>query len=95
MHLAGINDFATYLKQFNPFIGNLTLDKVHAGTLLHYIDARKKAGVRNKTINLTLATVRRILNLALRLWRDENEMTWLAPPSFNCYRFTMHANLTH
>ncbi|MFO1257811.1 MAG: tyrosine-type recombinase/integrase [Gammaproteobacteria bacterium] len=68
------------LKQLDPFIGNLTLDRVHAGTLQPYIDARKKSGLKNKTINLALAVVRRILNLAARLWRDGNGMTWLETP---------------
>jgi hypothetical protein len=32
------------------------------------------------TINRDLAVVRRILNLAARLWRDENDRPWLTIP---------------
>ncbi len=81
MHLANICEHARYIKQLDPFIGHLPLEKIHIGTLQAYIDSRKKEGVKNKTINLGLQTVRRILNLAARLWRDESGLTWLeAPP---------------
>ena len=50
---------------------------MHLGTLQTFIEARRKQGVKNKSINLALSVVRRILNLAARLWRDENGLTWL------------------
>jgi integrase len=78
MHLATIVDHAIRFKQLDPFIGDLPLECVHLGTLRQFIDARKKQGIKNKTINNALGLVRRVLNLSARLWRDENGMTWLA-----------------
>lgn len=69
-----------HLKAVMPYIGNLTLDQIHNGTLKPFVDARKEQGRKNKTINHSLAIVRRILNLAARDWRDENGMTWLITP---------------
>lgn len=66
-----------HLKQLDPFIGGLPLDKVHLGTLQPFIAARRQRGIKTKSINLALAAVRRVLNLAARLWRDENGLTWL------------------
>lgn len=81
MHLAGISDNAYHLRTLDPFIGELPIEKIHMGTLQGFVEARRKSGVKNKTINLALSVVRRILNLAARLWRDENGLTWLeAPP---------------
>jgi len=77
LQLASIKDYAQVLKKLDPYIGSLTLDKVHLGTLQTFINDRRKDGVKNKTINVALSIVRRILNLAARLWRDENGLTWL------------------
>ena len=77
LHLASIGDYALHLKQLAPYIGNLPLEKVHLGTLHPFIEARKQQGIKTKSINLALGVVRRILNLAARLWRDENGLTWL------------------
>ncbi len=82
-----------HLKRVMPHIRHLALDQVHNGTLKTFIDA-DKAPVKlkrvdgteitkvrsNKTVNLALSLVRRILNLAARDWRDENGKTWLATP---------------
>ncbi|MCB1731075.1 MAG: hypothetical protein KDI21_11410 [Halieaceae bacterium] len=76
-HLATIRTYAFHLKELDPYIGDLPLYQVHMGTLQAYIDRRKKEGRKNKTVNGTLATVRRILNLSARLWRDEHGLTWL------------------
>lgn len=59
------------------YIGNLQLHQVHDGTLAPYKTARLQAGRAHKTINLALAVVRRILNLAATAWRDEGGRTWL------------------
>ena len=80
LHLASIGDYAMHLKQLDPYIGNLSLEKVHLETLRPFITARRKQGIKTKSINLALAVVRRILNLAARLWRDENSLTWLETP---------------
>jgi integrase len=77
VHLASIGDYALHLKQMDPYIGNLPLVNVHLGTLQPFIEARRKQGIKTKSINLALAVVRRILNLAARLWRDEHGLSWL------------------
>ena len=77
IHLAGIGDYALHLRQLDPYIGNLPIKSVHLGTLQPFIEDRRKQGRKNKTINLALSVVRRILNLSARLWRDENGITWL------------------
>lgn len=77
LHLKSIGDYAMHLRQLDPFIGDLPLQGVHLGTLQPFIDARRRSGIKTKSINLALAVVRRVLNLAARLWRDENGLTWL------------------
>lgn len=67
-----------HLKAVMPYIGHLSLDKVHNGSLKEFIESRQREGRKSKTINLSLSVVRRILNLAARDWRDDNGMTWLA-----------------
>lgn len=76
-HKASIGDDARHLKQLDSYIGDLTIEKVHSGALQKFIGARKMSGAKNKTINLALSTVRRILNLASSEWLDENGITWL------------------
>lgn len=65
------------LDSIMPFIGQLTLPQVHDGALAPYVAARKAEGRKNKTINLALGVVRRIINLAATSWRDEDGKTWL------------------
>lgn len=77
-HLASIESYVYHLKAVMPFIGDLLLEQVHTGTLQAFVDARLKAGMSHKTINLSLASVRRVLNLAARAWRDpESGKPWL------------------
>ena len=71
---------ARHLSQLDPFIGGLALDSVYSGTLQPFIEHRRQAGVKVKSINLALGVVRRILNVAARLWRDEHGLTWLENP---------------
>ncbi len=66
------------LQSVDPWIGDMSIDQVHMGTLQPFIEARRKAGIRSGTVNRTLAVVRRVLNLAARLWRDESGLTWLS-----------------
>lgn len=75
--LASISDYVSHLKQLDPYIGDMPLTKIHAGTLASFIKARKKAGKKSKTINLALGSVRHILNLAADEWIDEQGLTWL------------------
>ena len=77
-HKASIGDDAAHLKQLDPHIGHLPLEKVHMGTLQAFIDARFAAGIKTKSINLALGVVRRTLNLAASQWLDEHGLTWLA-----------------
>jgi len=72
-----IGDQALHLRQLDPFIGSLDITSVHMGTLQSYIDARRKDGVKAKTINLGLGVVRHILNVAASEWVDEQGLTWL------------------
>ena len=65
------------LKALDPYIGKLALNRVHAGTLQQFIDARRQAGTKSATVNRALAVARRILRLSAELWRDEYGMTWL------------------
>ena len=65
------------LRAVVPYVGQLPLSLVHMGTLQTFVDARRVAGNRSGTVNRTLAVVRRVLNLAARLWRDEAGQPWL------------------
>jgi integrase len=67
-----------------PYIGTLSLDQVHQGTLTGYIEKRRSDGIASGTVTRELAVVRRILTLSARFWRDENGKPWLQqePPLF-------------
>ncbi len=73
-----VRDAAIMLKHLDPFIGDLALDKINMGTLHPFIEKRKSDGVKKRTINYSLQTVRHILNLASLEWFDEFGLTWLA-----------------
>ncbi len=66
------------LRILDDFIGKLSLESIHMGTLQNYILKRIKQGVKNRTVNYGLQVVRRILNLAASEWMDEYGLTWLA-----------------
>ena len=68
------------LKILEPFIGELSLQDVHMGNLETYLDDRKKAGWKKRTINYGLTVVRRILRLASDEWIDQHGLTWLDRP---------------
>lgn len=76
-HMPSIGDTALHLKQLDPFIGDLPLGRIHDETLKPFVKARQRQGVSNRTINIALQRVVRILRLAASSWRDEHEMTWL------------------
>lgn len=76
-HKRSIARDAQDLRALDPYIGDLPLVKVHAGTLQPFINERKKAGIKSGTVNRSLAVARRILRLAAELWRDEYGLTWL------------------
>ncbi len=79
-HKKSIADDAMHLKQLDPFIGELALKQVHMGTLQVFIAKRRSDGVKTRSINLALASVRHILNLSASEWRDEQGLTWLEHP---------------
>lgn len=76
-HKASIDTDAILLKSICPFIGDLTLEQVHIGTLQSFIKAKQEAKLKTKSINNTLELVRHILNVAATEWIDENSLTWL------------------
>lgn len=91
-HKSSIKTDAYHLKALDPFIGDISIDLIHDGTLKPFIDGTRiirtvrKSGDemivterirKNKSINNALSVVRRILNLAARRWRDEAGKTWL------------------
>ncbi len=77
-HKRSIQDDAGRLKVLVTFIGDFSLDTIHMGVMQPFIDARRKAGIKTRTINHGLQIVRRILNLATSDWMDELGLTWLA-----------------
>ena len=77
-HKRSIGSDVMRLKKLMPYIGQVSLDRVHRGTLQPYIEARTREGVAVGTINHGLKVVRHILNLAAQEWVDENGLTWLA-----------------
>jgi integrase len=76
-HKRSIDDDAAHLERLDPFIGSLFLRQVHMDSLQPFIASRRADGVKTATINLSLAVVRRIVNLAASEWRDVQGMTWL------------------
>lgn len=76
-HKASIEDDARSLKYLDKFIGHLSLEAVHLGSLQSYIKARQQDKVKIRTINKGLQIVRHILNLAASEWLDEHGLTWL------------------
>jgi integrase len=65
------------LAVLDCFIGTLPLQRVHHDTFAPFIRSRLGNGRSPGTVNRDLAVVRRILNLAARLWRDETDRPWL------------------
>ena len=69
---------ATYLEQLDPFIGGIPVNQVDDDTLAPFIRHKLEVdGVSNRTVNIALERVIRILNLAARKWRDEERRPWL------------------
>lgn len=76
LHKASIEDDARFLAQMDAFIGDVSLDEVDMQSLEPFIAYCKQRGNKTKTVNIKLALVRRILNLAARRWR-ENRLSWI------------------
>lgn len=77
---ASLSDDSVHLKLLDRFIGDMTLESVHMGSLQPFIRYRQSQGVKNRTINYGIQVVRRILNLASSEWIDEKGLTWLEHP---------------
>jgi len=77
-HKRSIKRDVENLRLLMPWIGHLTLERVHMGTLQPWIEYRREQGRTPGTINHGLKIVRRVLNLAASEWLDEHGMTWLA-----------------
>ena len=75
-----IGDDVLHLRRLDPFIGDLDIRAVHIGSLRPFIEARRKAGIKTKSINLALGTARHVLNIAASEWIDESGLTWLERP---------------
>ena len=81
LHLASIADYATQLKQLDPYIGSLPVEKGAPGKPPALYKGTGGSRVsRPRASTSRSGVVRRILNLASRLWRDEHGLTWLDTP---------------
>ena len=76
-HKRSLERDARSLAALDPYIGALTIQQVHSGSLQPFVRDKLQAGKSPGTINRDLAVVRRILNLCARLWRDEDDRPWL------------------
>ncbi len=76
-HLASIDRYARVLKTLDPFIGELPISDLHLGALQQFINHERSRGIKTRTINYGLQTVRRITKLAADEWLDEYNLTWL------------------
>lgn len=78
---------ATYLEQLHPYIGHLPVTHINDTTLAPFIKDKQKSTVlengkvkppvSNRTINIALQRVVRVLNLCARKWRDDEMRPWL------------------
>ncbi len=73
-----MRDTQKQIKLLDPYIGKMPIKNVSMDSLQPFIKARKAQGVKNRTVNFALETVRRILNLAADEWCDPNGITWLS-----------------
>lgn len=72
------NVAAWHTETLAPWIGDRTLEEVHDETLQPFKEHRlNEDKVSLTTVNRAVEIVRRILNLAARVWRHPNGMTWL------------------
>lgn len=76
-HLASIESNKTHLNCIKDAIGDIYLHQIHDQSVSVFVDMRKKAGKKSKTINNALGVLRRVLRLASGKWRDHNGLTWL------------------
>lgn len=69
---------AQYLSQLDAFIGDVPLthidDEALAPFILHKVEVDE---VSNRTVNIALERVIRVLNMCARKWRDDERRPWL------------------
>ena len=76
--IATIDVAAWHIETIDPWIGTRSLEEVHDETLRAFKEHRLNVDkVSLTTVNRAVEIVRRILNLAARVWRHPNGMTWL------------------
>lgn len=72
---ASIHISATYMEQLDPFIGDMPLTHIDDDALAPYVRSKLNPvtgkPVTNRTVNIALQRVIRVLNLCARKWRDE------------------------
>lgn len=72
---ASIHISATYMEQLDPFIGDMPLTHIDDDALAPYVQSKLNPAtgkpVTNRTVNIALQRVIRVLNLCARKWRDE------------------------
>jgi len=72
---------ATYMEQLDPFIGDMPITHIDDDALAPYIRSKLHPTVgkpvTNRTVNIALQRVIRVLNLCARKWRDEERRPWL------------------
>ncbi|MES2869608.1 MAG: tyrosine-type recombinase/integrase [Pseudomonadota bacterium] len=78
---------AHHLSQLDPFIGDMPLTHIDDQALEPFIkdrlatykmpDGKIKKGVANRTVNISIERVVRVLTLCARKWRDEERRPWL------------------
>lgn len=76
-HQPSIGHSAIYLKQLDPYVGDLFIHEIDDEALQAYVEDRLELGRAPRTINIALQRVVRILNLAARKWRDDQKRPWL------------------
>jgi hypothetical protein len=78
---------AHHLSQLDPFIGDMPLTHIDDQALVPFIKDRLaakkleggkvKKGVSNRTVNISIERVVRVLSLCARKWRDDERRPWL------------------
>ncbi|WLG47980.1 tyrosine-type recombinase/integrase [Pseudomonas sp. FP1740] len=78
---------AHHLAQLDPFIGDVPLTHIDDQALLPFIkdrlatkkleNGKVKKGVSNRTVNISIERVVRVLSLCARKWRDDERRPWL------------------
>ena len=78
---------AHHLSQLDPFIGDMPLTHIDDQALVPFIkdrlatkkleDGKTRKGVSNRTVNISIERVVRVLSLCARKWRDDERRPWL------------------